>query len=177
MTEMGGEGGGGWYGGRGGGTEEGEAISENKRAFKSKGWKLVRLLFLKNDPCVVLLLRARYILFYLPEETLRGVLAQKEKKKNSARVSFKLRNLLSLRRFLHFFLKSASLWNISQISCLDYIKRYPEISACICCLLPQYLIQKSLLFVRFIYQSKTAECHRVTSQHTLSLSSTHSLFP
>lgn len=54
--------------GRGGRTEEGEAISENKRAFKSKGWKLVRLLFLKNDSCVVLLLRARYILFYLPEE-------------------------------------------------------------------------------------------------------------
>lgn len=50
----------GWWG-RGGVTEEGEAISENKRAFKSKGWKLVRLLFLKNDPCVVLLLRARYI--------------------------------------------------------------------------------------------------------------------
>lgn len=70
-----GEGGG---GGRVGGTEEGEAISENKRAFKSKGWKLVRLLFLKNDPCVVLLLRARYILFYLPEETLRGVLAQEK---------------------------------------------------------------------------------------------------
>lgn len=59
-------------------TEEGEAISENKRAFKSKGWKLVRLLFLKNDPCVVLLLRARYILFYLPEKTQWGVLAPKK---------------------------------------------------------------------------------------------------
>lgn len=65
------------WGRRGGGTEEGEAISENKRAFKSTGWKLVRLLFLKNDPCVVLLLRARYTLFYLPEETQQGVLAPK----------------------------------------------------------------------------------------------------
>lgn len=64
--------------GNGGGTEEGEAISENKRAFKSKGWKLVRLLFLKNDPCVVLLLRARYTLFYLPEENRWGVLAPRK---------------------------------------------------------------------------------------------------
>lgn len=89
----------GWWG-RGGVTEEGEAISENKRAFKSKGWKLVRLLFLKNDPCVVLLLRARYILFYLPEETQRGVSTHTHthtnKKKTSVMLSLKLHNLLSL---------------------------------------------------------------------------------
>lgn len=83
-------------GGGGGGTEEGEAISENKGAFKSKGWKLVGLLFLKNDPCVVLLLRARYILFYLPEDTQRGALAQRK----SATVSFKLHTLLFLMWFL-----------------------------------------------------------------------------
>lgn len=81
---------------RAGGTEEGEAISENKGAFKSKGWKLVGLLFLKNDPCVVLLLRARYILFYLPEDTQRGALAQRK----SATVSFKLHTLLFLMWFL-----------------------------------------------------------------------------
>lgn len=65
-------------------------------AFKSKGWKLVGLLFLKNDPCVVLLLRARYILFYLPEDTQRGALAQRK----SATVSFKLHTLLFLMWFL-----------------------------------------------------------------------------
>lgn len=90
--ERGGDGGGeeGGEAGWGGGTEEGEAISENKRAFKSKGWKLVRLLFLKNDPCVVLLLRARYILFYLPEETQQGVLAPKKKKQLSNGLLFSL---------------------------------------------------------------------------------------
>lgn len=85
----------------GGGTEEGEAILENKRLFfRSKGWKLVRLLFLKNGPCVVRLLRARYTLFYLPEETKLDVLAREEKKKKSVMVSFKLHSLLAFIWFL-----------------------------------------------------------------------------
>lgn len=122
----GGEGEGGRQGG-GGGTEEGEAISENKRAFKSKGWKLVRLLFLKNDPCVVLLLRARYILFYLPEETQQGVLATKKNKKNSPMASFKLCNLLSLMWILtgifHITYQLLLCELFSQISGVNYIRR------------------------------------------------------
>lgn len=107
------------WGGRGGGTEEGEAISENKRAFKSKGWKLVRLLFLKNDPCVVLLLRARYILFYLTAyPPKRGVLAWKKKQTNSAVVSFKSHNLMY---FWQTYFKS--LWVVSLISFVHYIER------------------------------------------------------
>lgn len=151
------------WGGRGGGTEEGEAISENKRAFKSKGWKLVRLLFLKNDPCVVLLLRARYILFYLPEETQRGVLAQKY----SAMVSFKLRNLLFLMLFLTgVFSISSSVKSfsnqlcgfISQGSCSNSSlpQRFDE-------RLPRYV----LLYVIFIRRHKLAERHHVTSEHAL----------
>lgn len=103
-------------GGRGGGTEEGEAISENKRAFKSKGWKLVRLLFLKNDPCVVLLLRARYILFYLPEEAQQGVLAQK----NSAMVSFAHFVILDVnldRGILNHFTSLTIVSLISSVGC------------------------------------------------------------
>lgn len=112
----------GWWG-RGGVTEEGEAISENKRAFKSKGWKLVRLLFLKNDPCVVLLLRARYILFYLPEETQRGVSTHTHthtnKKKNLSDAFFKVAQFIVFngmpdRCVLNCL--SALAWNVSLIT-------------------------------------------------------------
>lgn len=112
----------GWWG-RGGVTEEGEAISENKRAFKSKGWKLVRLLFLKNDPCVVLLLRARYILFYLPGETQRGVSTHTHthtnKKKNLSDAFFKVAQFIVFngmpdRCVLNCL--SALAWNVSLIT-------------------------------------------------------------